>query len=170
MTGTSSTRGRGSGSSSSNGSSSSYSESTAVVPWYEFHEFKELSSRNFRSLEEQLFIKKAQLKGQPNQHAAVFIPGNPVQLIKTSTIRDLPVNDRGRPNSSKPACRQRAGIKRRNRPNSKSFSLKINCSPKPKPLSYGLQKKKQAKIPIQNAQNSAPRSCARLDCRRPQNS
>lgn len=94
LTGTSSTRGSGSGSSSSRGSSSSYSESTAVVPWYEFHEFKELSSRTFRSLEEQLFTKKAQLKGQPSQHAAVLIPGSPVQLIKTATIREFPVKDR----------------------------------------------------------------------------
>lgn len=94
MTGATSSRGRGSGSSNSHGSSSSYSESTTEVPWYEFHEFKELSSRTFRTLEEQLFIKKAQLKGQPSQHAAVLIPGSPVQLIKTATIREFPVKDR----------------------------------------------------------------------------
>src|SRR5262249_33983960 len=54
------------------GSSSGMTETT--VPFYEFHEYRELTSRTFRSLEEQLYLKKAQLKRQPNQHAAVLIP------------------------------------------------------------------------------------------------
>lgn len=107
-TGMSSARGRGSGSSNSRGSSSSYSDSTTEVPWYEFHEYKELSSRTFRSLEEQLFIKKAQLKGQPGQHAAVLIPGNSVQLIKTSSIREFPIKDRDTL-AFKQACMAAAG-------------------------------------------------------------
>ena len=58
------------------------------MPWYEFHEFKELSSRTFRHLEEQLYIKKAQLKRQSNQHAALLIPDQRVQLIKSSSIKN----------------------------------------------------------------------------------
>lgn len=81
--------------SSSNSRSSSYSTSTssgtseAEVPWYEYHEYKELSSRTFRSLEEQLYIKKAQLKRQPRQHATLLIPDSAVQLIKTGTLKDF---------------------------------------------------------------------------------
>jgi hypothetical protein len=40
------------------------------------------------------YLKKAQLKRQPNQHAAVLLPGQPVQLIKVATLRDLTVTDR----------------------------------------------------------------------------
>ena len=58
---------------------------------YEFHEYRELTSRTFRSLEEQLYLKKAQLKRQPNQHAAVLLPGQKVQLIKVATLRNLSV-------------------------------------------------------------------------------
>ena len=60
--------------------------------FYEFHEYRELTSRTFRSLEEQLYLKKAQLKRQPNQHAAVLLPGQKVQLIRVATLRDLPVS------------------------------------------------------------------------------
>ena len=38
-------------------------------------------------------MKKAQLKRQTNQHAAVLIPGENVQLIKVATLRDLRVTD-----------------------------------------------------------------------------
>ena len=51
-----------------------------------------MTSRTFRSLEEQLYLKKAQLKRQPNQHAAVLLPGQKVQLIKVATLRELPVS------------------------------------------------------------------------------
>ena len=87
---------RSSGSSRSNGhqSSSSYGSTESTVPFYEFHEYKELTSRSFRSLEEQLYIKKAHLKRQANQHAAVLIPGQNVQLIKVATLRELAVTDR----------------------------------------------------------------------------
>lgn len=90
----SSSRSSGSGSSRSSSHQSSYSSGTSetTVPFYEFHEYRELTSRTFRSLEEQLYLKKAQLKRQPNQHAAVLLPGQKVQLIKVATLRDLPVS------------------------------------------------------------------------------
>ena len=86
---------RSSGSSRNRGhqSSSSSGSTETTVPFYEFHEYQELTSRTFRSLEEQLYLKKAQLKRQPNQHAAVLMPGQNVQLIKVATLRDLPVTD-----------------------------------------------------------------------------
>lgn len=105
---------RGSGSSRSSGHSSSSSsgysssESSAEVPWYEYHEFRELSSRTFRSLEEQLYIKKAQLKRQAQQHAAVLIPGSSVQLIKAMTLKDFPISDRAR-EEFKQACFEQSG-------------------------------------------------------------
>ena len=92
--------------SSSSGYSSS--ESTTEVPWYEYHEFRELSSRTFRSLEEQLYIKKAQLKRQAQQHAAVLIPGSSVQLIKTMTLKDFRVSDRTRKEFEE-ACFEQSG-------------------------------------------------------------
>jgi hypothetical protein len=92
---TSTSRSSGSGSSRNSGHQSSFSSGSTdtTVPFYEFHEYRELTSRTFRSLEEQLYLKKAQLKRQPNQHAAVLIPGQPVQLIKVATLRELPVTD-----------------------------------------------------------------------------
>ena len=86
---------RSSGSSRTRGhqSSSSSGSTESTVPFYEFHEYRELTSRTFRSLEEQLYLKKAQLKRQANQHAAVLMPGQNVQLIKVATLRDLPVTD-----------------------------------------------------------------------------
>jgi hypothetical protein len=92
---TSTSRSSGSGSSRSNGhqSSSSFGSTETTVPFYEFHEYRELTSRTFRSLQEQLYMKKAQLKRQPNQHAAVLIPGQAVQLIKVATLRELPVTE-----------------------------------------------------------------------------
>ena len=92
----------GSAESSSSGSADSYSSadtsatSRALVPWYEYHEYKELSSRQFRSLEEQLYIKKAQMKRQPGQYLAILIPDAGVQLAKSPTLKDLPVKDRHR--------------------------------------------------------------------------
>jgi hypothetical protein len=74
-------------------STSAYGNSTAEVPWYEYHEFSELSSRTFRSLEEQLYVKKAQMKRQPPQHIALLIPGKNVQLLKTPSLREFKVSD-----------------------------------------------------------------------------
>ncbi len=85
--GSSNSRSRGHQSSSSSGSTET------LVPFIEFHEYRELTSRTFRSLEEQLYLKKAQLKRQPNQHAAVLIPGENVQLIKVATLRELPIKE-----------------------------------------------------------------------------
>ena len=93
LTSTSQARGNTRGSSRSHSTSSSFGHTETTVPFYEFHEYKELTSRVFRSLEEQVYLKKAQLKRQPNQHAAVLLPGHPVQLIKVATLRDLPVTD-----------------------------------------------------------------------------
>ena len=78
-----------SGRGSSHQRSSASSSSQSQVPFYEFHEFKELSSRTFRALEEQLYIKKAQLKRQPRQHCALLIPDKQVQMMKVSTLRDF---------------------------------------------------------------------------------
>lgn len=83
----------GSGSSSTEGSADSYSTSRAEVPWYEYHPYQELSSRTFRTLEEQLYIKKAQMKRQMSQHAAILIPGTSVQFAKTPTLKDLAIGD-----------------------------------------------------------------------------
>jgi hypothetical protein len=98
-------KGQSSSTSQSSNSSSGYSSSTstAEVPWYEYHEYKELSSRTFRSLEEQLYSKKAELKKQQTQHATLLIPGGAVQLIKALTMKDLPVKDRHR-EEFKQAC------------------------------------------------------------------
>src|SRR5260370_38282075 len=85
------TLGTSRGNSRSQQTSYSSGNTETSVPFYEFHEYKELTSRSFRSLEEQLYIKKAQLKRQPNQHAAVLLPDQKVQLIKVATLRDLPV-------------------------------------------------------------------------------
>jgi len=84
---------RGNSQSRAHQSSSSSGVTETTVPFYEFHEYKELTSRTFRSLEEQLYLKKAQLKRQPNQNAAVLLPGENVQLIKVATLRELPVTD-----------------------------------------------------------------------------
>jgi hypothetical protein len=94
-TGSASGYARSSGSSKSSGrsSSTSYGESTANVPWYEYHEFSELSSRTFRSLEEQLYIKKAQMKRQAGQHAAILVPDAPVQVVKTPSIKEHAVTE-----------------------------------------------------------------------------
>lgn len=94
------------GSSRQNSSSSSWSQSE--VPFYEFHEFKELSSRTFRSLEEQLYIKKAQMKRHGRQHAAILIPDKHVQLVKVPTLKDFVVKDRHR-EEFKEACFDAAG-------------------------------------------------------------
>jgi len=70
--------------------------SETSVPWYEYHEYKELSSREFRALEEQLYLKKAQMKRQANQHAAILIPDERVQQIKAATIKEHRISDRRR--------------------------------------------------------------------------
>jgi hypothetical protein len=91
LTSTNRSSGRGSSHSRGHQNSSSSGSTETTVPFYEFHEYRELTSRTFRSLEEQLYLKKAQLKRQPNQQAAVLIPGQDVQLIRVATLRELPV-------------------------------------------------------------------------------
>ena len=57
------------------------------------HEFRELSSVSFRSLEEQLYKKKAQMKRQETQHAAILIPGQNVELVKVPTLQEFPISE-----------------------------------------------------------------------------
>ena len=100
--------GSASGATRSEVSSRGYSRSVTEVPFYEQHEFQELSSVSFRSLEEQLYIKKAQMKRQPTQHAAVLIPGGNVELVKTPTLENFPVTH-GLREEFKQACFEAAG-------------------------------------------------------------
>jgi hypothetical protein len=86
--------GEGQASGRSYGSSWSRACSEARVPFYEYHAYSELSSRTFRSLDEQLYIKKAQLKRQPRQHAALLIPGRRVELMRTPDLREFRVAER----------------------------------------------------------------------------
>jgi hypothetical protein len=58
----------------------SRSRASSLVPFVEAHQFRELSSVTFRSLEEQLYLKKLQMKRQEQQHAAILIPGAKVEL------------------------------------------------------------------------------------------
>ncbi len=94
LSGTSRATGSGSSSSQSHQSSYSSGHTQTTVPFYEFHEYKELSSRAFRSLEEQLYRKKAQLKRQQNQRAAILIPGEDVCTMKVATLRELAATDK----------------------------------------------------------------------------
>lgn len=96
------------GSSEMTGESWSSSRSSTKVPWYEMHEFQELSNVTFRSLEEQLHKKKAQMKRQGTQHAAILIPGQNVELVKAPTMQELPIEDVAR-DAFKEACFQNAG-------------------------------------------------------------
>ncbi len=72
----------------------SSSRSQAQVPFYEYHPYQELSSRTFRSLEEQLYIRKAWMKRQPKQHLSILNPGNPVRMLKAPTIKEFEVSDK----------------------------------------------------------------------------
>jgi hypothetical protein len=101
-------RGRGSSSTRTDTNAQARGGGSSEVPWFEFHEEQELASVTFRQLEEQLYIKKAQLKRQPTQHAAVLIPGANVQLIKTATLAEQPVSDRQLA-EFKQACMEAAG-------------------------------------------------------------
>jgi hypothetical protein len=90
------------------GTSTSSSKSSSQVPFLEMHEYRELSSVTFRQLEEQLYRKKAQMKRQATQHAAVLIPGQNVELVKTPTLQELPISDAAR-EEFKRACFEHAG-------------------------------------------------------------
>ncbi len=67
--------------------------SRTEVPFFEYHAYKELSSRTFLSLEEQLYIKKAQMKRQPTQHFCLLAPDQEVQIGKSLTVKNLSVSD-----------------------------------------------------------------------------
>jgi len=89
---------RSSGQQTTTGSGYSSSSTSSEVPWYEYHKFREVSSREFRSLEEQLFMKIAQLKDQDTQHLALLVPRSLVQWGKVLTLRDFSklIKDRDR--------------------------------------------------------------------------
>ena len=97
-----------SGSGETIGGSSSRSRTTSEVPFYEMHEFQELSSVTFRSLEDQLRIKMAAMGRQARQHAAVLIPGRNVELIKVATLQEFPISKEIR-EEFKETCIESAG-------------------------------------------------------------
>ncbi|MBA2678785.1 MAG: DUF87 domain-containing protein [Ktedonobacteraceae bacterium] len=82
-----------SGESQTGSCSFSENESESDVPFYEYHAYSELSSRTFRSLEEQLYAKKAQLRKQPRQHFSLLVPGSNVKVLKAPTVNELSVSE-----------------------------------------------------------------------------
>lgn len=66
----------------------SESHSSGDVPFYEFHEFSELSSVQFRSLEEQLYKVITKMRKQPQQYAIVKLPDKNAQAVKVPTVRE----------------------------------------------------------------------------------
>jgi hypothetical protein len=83
----------GSGHASGSQSSQTSATSESEVPFVEHHEFTELSSREFRSLDEQLYMQKARLKRQLRQHYALLLPGQQVQFVKSPTYAPQFRND-----------------------------------------------------------------------------
>lgn len=87
----------GTGSSSASGSTSSHStgqstvhgrsRSRTEVPFYEYERTKELASRNYFSVEEELEKRIARLQLQPLRHALVKIGDRPVVSIVTAYVR-----------------------------------------------------------------------------------
>lgn len=73
----------------SSGGASTSGRSETLVPFIELHEYSERSSVTFRTLEEQLYKKKAQMKRQPTQHAAMLVQGRNVELVKAPTMTDF---------------------------------------------------------------------------------
>jgi hypothetical protein len=71
----------------------SYGEVVTEVPFYEYHESKELASVQFESLDEQLYLAINQLRDQPTQYAAVKIPGREIKFIKVPTLKELQIRD-----------------------------------------------------------------------------
>lgn len=79
-------------SSRSSSSGSSYGES--VVPFYEFHEFKEVSSIQDFSIEELIEKFISWIKTQPDRHAQLKIKQNSPIPIITPWVDDLPVREK----------------------------------------------------------------------------
>jgi len=77
----------------SSGGGESYGRAVAGVPFYEYHQREELSSVQFRSLEEQLYKATAILKRQPERCAAVKVPGRKVELIRVPTLKDIVISE-----------------------------------------------------------------------------
>ncbi len=75
------------------GSSKSEIEQESEVPWYEYDEFQEVSSVQFRPLEEQIYRAMAVMVNQPTQYALVKIGKSPVKAVKTLTIKDTGVKE-----------------------------------------------------------------------------
>lgn len=84
------TRGSSQSSSSGNSYASSSSSGYSEVPFYEFHKFRELSSVQFRTLQEQWEIKVGQMMRQGRQHFSLLIPGKNVQLGVVRTLNQFP--------------------------------------------------------------------------------
>lgn len=80
----SSGRSQSSSSSSSSGETESETDgyTETVVPWIEHIKRQETSSIQFRSVEEQLYIKTALLKGQETRNALIKMPDTAVKNIK----------------------------------------------------------------------------------------
>jgi len=79
-------------SSRSRSSGSSYGETT--VPFYEFEEFKEVSSIEDFSVEELIEKFISWIKTQPDRHAQLKIKQNPPIPIITPWVKDLPVREK----------------------------------------------------------------------------
>ncbi len=87
----------GSGSSSMSGHSTSHStgrsvghsrsQSSTIVPFYEFERAKELASRNYYSVEEELEKRIARIQLQPMRHALLKFGNRPVMAIVTAFVK-----------------------------------------------------------------------------------
>jgi len=93
MDSSSSSRSSSSSSSRTSGTSVAHSESTSEskVPWYEFDEFKEVSSIQDFGIEEIMEKYIAWIKAQPSRRAQVKIKEKPPMPIITPSVKDLPV-------------------------------------------------------------------------------
>lgn len=76
------------GSSVTRSESTTEGESESVVPWYEYLERKQVSSVQFRNIEEQIYIAAAVVKGQETRSAVVKISEQDVRNIKVPFVHE----------------------------------------------------------------------------------
>lgn len=76
------------GSSLTKSESTTEGESESIVPWYEYLERKQVSSVQFRNIEEQIYIAAAVVKGQETRSAVVKISEQDVRNIKVPFVHD----------------------------------------------------------------------------------
>lgn len=76
------------GSSVTKSESTTEGESESVVPWYEYLERKQVSSVQFRNIEEQIYIAAAVVKGQETRSAVVKLSEQDVRNIKVPFVHD----------------------------------------------------------------------------------